>query len=179
MCPSGQGQPWLKDSGMMPGCAARQVSWERGDGGVLRSPRLLVERLYVRLVTAKKHYYFHSPTSSGTSAEPITHSMVNSYANVQTPRIVASHNDPAIVSTSPASQNSGTSLATSPSEVDFKRRAVPVACLRCRRRKIRCSGLPGPCVSCEKFGVACIDPGKRKSKSKKYKPSHVGRHSWH
>lgn len=46
-----------------------------------------------------------------------------------------------------------------------RRNSVQMACERCRRRKIKCSGLPGPCSACASLGTVCHDPGKRKDRT--------------
>lgn len=45
-----------------------------------------------------------------------------------------------------------------------KRKAVAVACERCRRRKIRCDGFQ-PCATCARFAVRCVRAEERRERS--------------
>lgn len=68
---------------------------------------------------------------------------------------------------SPSPQSTGQSA---PVNRRSRKNSVQMACERCRRRKIKCSGLPGPCLTCRSLGTVCHDPGKRRDRAQRFVP---------
>ncbi|KEF63131.1 uncharacterized protein A1O9_01107 [Exophiala aquamarina CBS 119918] len=93
----------------------------------------------------------------------------NEQENIQSPR--SSATNASGTSPTPAMTKGSGSPSPQPSSQNAainrrsRKNSVQMACERCRRRKIKCSGLPGPCSTCRSLGTVCHDPVKRRDRA--------------